>query len=194
MTISFEDSEFFDQQFDGLDCRDQDIEGKTFNGCTFIGVQFSAAKVSRCKIVGCKFQRCDLSNARLRGSSFRDLAFEDSKLIGINWTEAAAISHLIFERCVLNYSIFEGLDLRKGRLFECIAREIDLTGTNLSSADCRKTDFAGSRFSRTNLAQADLRDAINYAMRPCDNILKDAKFSLPEATSLLHGLGIAIDE
>ncbi len=55
-------------------------------------------------------------------------------------------------------------------------------------------DFAGARFSTTNLSKADFRGATNYSIRPDNNKLKKAKFSLPEATLLLYGLDIELEE
>ena len=65
---------------------------------------------------------------------------------------------------------------------------------NLTEASCRGTDFSGARFDGTNLTKTDLRDALNYALRPCDNILKGARFSLPEATgsSTVSGSGSGV--
>lgn len=45
-------------------------------------------------------------------------------------------------------------------------------------------------FSNTNLTEADLSAARNYHITPGQNVLKRAKFSLPEAMSLLYSLDI----
>lgn len=186
--------EFLDETFTSLECRDLQITGKEFNGCKFVGSQFAGAKFIRCKFLDCTFQNCDLSNVSLKGSTVRDVSFEDSKLLGLNWTETASVSLLKFRRCVVSMSNFSGMDLRRSTLESCIAREVELGHTNLSEANCRETDFSGSRFAQTNLTKADLRGAINYAISPPDNNIKKAKFSLPEATSLLYGLDIVLDE
>jgi uncharacterized protein YjbI with pentapeptide repeats len=89
---------------------------------------------------------------------------------------------------------FSGLDLRKTVMHECIAREIELAHANLADSDCRKTDFSGSRFFHTDLTKCDFREAVNYAIRAADNKLAKAKFSLPEATALLYGLDIVLEE
>lgn len=157
---------------------------------TFTNENLAEATFQGARLVDCVFKSCDLSNAKLLGGSFRDVRFEDSKLIGIDWTRATTLAHPAFLRCVLTYGNFAGLDLRKATLEDCMARELELSETNLAEAVCKGTDFSGSRFHRTNLTKADFRGASNYAMRPADNILKRAKFSLPEAAVLLGGLDI----
>ena len=72
--------------------------------------------------------------------------------------------------------------------------EADFGHANLSEAYCQETDFQGARFLDTNFTKADLRNALNYAIRPGDNLLKKTHFSLPEATSLLYGLDIILDD
>lgn len=88
---------------------------------------------------------------RIKDSTFINAKFEDSKIVGVNWTEA-----------------------------------------DLAQADCRKTDFSRSRFMHTDLSGADFRDAKNYIIHPALNKLSKAKFSLPEAMSLLYCLDIVI--
>lgn len=185
--------EFGDETFEGLDCRGKTLSGKEFNGCAFIGVSFAEATLLRCKLIECTFQKCDFSNTLLKSSTLRDVVFEDSKLLGVNWTVVNAATHMIFRRSVLSLGNFNGMDLRKWVLSECVARELELGHTNLTDADCRGTDFSGSRFHQCNLTKADFRDAFNYAIRPADNVLKQARFSLPEATSLLYGLDLNLD-
>ena len=77
-------------------------------------------------------------------------------------------------------------------MVECIAREVDFTGTNLTRANLAKTDFLGSRFADTNLSYADLSKARNYAIDPRANRLKKTVFSMPEAVSLLSAFDIVL--
>ena len=44
-----------------------------------------------------------------------------------------------------------------------------------------------------DLREADFRDASGYLISPRENRLEKARFSLPEATRLLDGLGIVLD-
>lgn len=187
----FTEAEYSEETFEGLGGRGAAVTGIEFHSCVFINCQFS--EFSNCKFVQCTFRNCDFSNLKVAGSSFRGLRAEDCKLIGINWTNTSALMHFDFKNCVLNYSNFVALDLRKSSFRDCVAREAELADANLSECDCRGTDFKGARFAHTNLTKADMRGALNYAIRPLDNKLAKAKFSLPEATLLLHGLDIEVE-
>lgn len=186
--------EYLDQTFESLDAREMTIEDLSFENCTFVDGQFAGAELLRCRFMDCVFKKCDLSNTEVTASQFRDVRFEESKLVGVNWPKANSVSFLDLENCVMNYSNFIGLDLRKSKIRSCTAREVEFAQANLTEVDARGTDFAGSTFSSTNLTKADLRGAINYSIRPNDNTLKKARFSLPEATSLLYGLDILLED
>ena len=192
---SFADAlELVDQSFSEVDMRGLDLRGRVFEACTFARCVFASQDLSKSKFIDCSFNECDLSNIELRGASFRDVNFSDSKLVGINWAQATAISHLNFERCAISYCVFAGLDLRKSKIHSCVAKEADFSEANLSEVDFRGTDLIGARFANTNLSKSDLRQAINYSIHPLENKIRKAKFSLPEATLLLYGLDIILDE
>jgi fluoroquinolone resistance protein len=54
------------------------------------------------------------------------------------------------------------------------------------------TRFSGSLFDNTNLFKANLKNCINYNINPLNNNIKKAKFSLPEALTLLDAFEIQI--
>jgi fluoroquinolone resistance protein len=99
-----------------------------------------------------------------------------------------------FHNTVLDYSGFFGLKLHKWEFVECIAHEVDFTEADLTDAKCMETDFAHSRFLHANLTRADFSQARNYAIDPTSATVKGAIFTLPEAISLLTGLGVVIDD
>jgi len=49
-------------------------------------------------------------------------------------------------------------------------------------------------FGNTNLTEADLSRARNYHIDPGQNVLRQARFSLPEAKSLLYSMDIVLVE
>ena len=65
--------------------------------------------------------------------------------------------------------------------------------TDLSRADCMKSDFKNALFSRTNLTETNFIGAVNYAISSQANTLKKTRFSLPEAISLLYNLDIVLE-
>ena len=73
-------------------------------------------------------------------------------------------------------------------------REVDLAQADLTDGFFRGCDFSGSRFLNTDLTRADFRGATNYGIGAQHNILKNTRFSLPEAMALLYGLDILLDD
>jgi uncharacterized protein YjbI with pentapeptide repeats len=99
-----------------------------------------------------------------------------------------------FFDCDLSYSSFAHIDFSQGKIVRCKAHEVYFWETNLTQADFSGTDFQDTQFKDSNLTKADFSTAHSYAISPNANILKEAKFSLPEAVSLLNHLGILLVE
>ena len=147
----------------------------------------------------CTFVRCDLSLCSVEECSFTTTEFIDSRIIGVNWTEASwpalgLFDAIGFERCAISHSTFVGLRLRRVKIVDCVAHDVDFAEANLSEAVCVGTDFKDSRFLHTDLSEADFTGARNYAIAPTLNTLRKARFSLPEAMALLYGLDIILTE
>jgi uncharacterized protein YjbI with pentapeptide repeats len=126
-----------------------------------------------------------------------DVKFIDCQLVGINWSNSGLqrksfLKTLEFQNCVLNYSTFTALNLDKIRITDCIAQNADFSDASLVNACCTNSDFTNTRFSSTNLSGADFRGARNYNIPVTSNKIAKAKFSLPEALSLLSSLDIEI--
>ena len=193
--------EYNARSFKRIICKNKTIESKRFYDCKFINCSFNEAVFRNCIFVDCAFEDCDLSLARVPGSTFNRTEFKRSKVIGVNWTEAnwpqAGLLNkrsIDFFDCVLNYSVFMGLNLEGMTISKCIAKEASFEESNLTKANCTSTDFSSSRFVRTDLTEADFTNAINYSIDVNLNIVHKARFSLPEAMSLLYSLDIVLVE
>jgi uncharacterized protein YjbI with pentapeptide repeats len=188
-------SRYEDEVLQGIELGGVEVRSSEFHECRFDGGTLCESVLRACRFVECVFERCDLSLVRLPGSAFSACHFENSKIIGVNWTEASWPATRLwppvsFARCVLNHSTFLGLDLTGVRITECTALDVDLREANLTGACFDGTDLTGSQFGRTDLTDADLRSAKGYRIDPRENTLRGAHFSLPEAISLLEGLDI----
>lgn len=191
----FEDGEeYVEQQFAKLTLTQEVVTAVTFEECTFADCNFSETQFKRCTFRDCQFRNCDLSLPDVDYSSFQRSKFEQCKLIGLNWAKVGRIEWIEFHSCNLNYATFTELDLTKAVITDCLAKEATFAETNLTEANCTRTDFTDSRFVRTNLTKADFRGARNYTIAADLNTLKEAKFSLPEAVALLHGLDIILED
>lgn len=189
--------DYADQVFTGLDQRQDELLACEFYDCEFARCSFTETVFRECRWVNCTFRECDLSLVQVPESSFSAVHFEATKLIGVDWTQADWSGAqwgkpLLFERCALNHSTFIGLKLAKIQLRDCTAVDVDFRDTDLSEANLAGTDLGQSLFTNTNLTKADLSKARNYRIAPGQNTLTGAKFSLPEAMSLLYQLDIVL--
>lgn len=191
--------EYEDQVFEDLTLRGEVVSRAEFYDCVFVRCSFPETTFRDCRFRDCAFKSCDLSLVHVPNCSFSAVRFEDSKLVGINWTEASwakegFLNSVDFFNCVISYSVFFGLNLRRINLTGCVAKDVNFTEADLTEANCTATDFSESRFFHTDLTQADFSGAVNYSINASVNTLSKTKFSLPEAMSLLHSLDIVLVE
>lgn len=170
-----------------------------FHNCTFVECAFAEAVFRSCRFVDCTFRQCDLSLIQVPDSAFSTTRFEESRVIGIDWTLAnwGAIRlgmPIAFYKCVISYAIFIGLHLRGIEVKDCTAVEVDFREADLSQANFAGTDLSQSLFFNTDLTEANFRGARNYQIAPGQNVIAQAKFSMPEALSLLYNLNIVLTE
>lgn len=191
-------AEYSESVFKRVSFVSAEIASSSFRDCRFVRCDFREALLRACLFENCSFEDCDLSVVKLPHCAFTSTDFENSKIIGVNWTEAAWPSKPLrtpvrFRKCKLDNSTFLGLEFVGVALVECSARDADFREADLSKADLSGTDLGGALFGGTNLSEADLRGATDYWIDPRENTLKGAKFSLPEAMSLLAGLDVEIE-
>jgi fluoroquinolone resistance protein len=193
MAMSFDQEIYFQEKFSKLALTKEVIPYRTFEECEFASCSFVDCRFEKCKFLNCKFTDCILSAVIPMDCRISDLKFLRCKVIGMDWTKTQKVEGLDFSECQLNYSNFKLVKLPKMRMVRCEAREVEFIEADLSEGDFKNTDFEKSRFFKTNLTGADFKDARNYSIDVKNNIIKKARFSLPEAMSLLDGLEIKLE-
>lgn len=183
-------------RFSEFDWTDAQMEEVTFDGCTFEGTRLTGTLFRRCRFIECRFERCEMSGARFLDSQLREAEFVGCRLWGVNWAEAwnqpTEPATLDFDACELNHNSFMAIDMSGRKMSDCNVHEALFQGTRFVGSDCGGSDFSGSRFSNVDLTGADFRGARNYRIDPTRNVVKSARFSLPEAIGLLEPLGIEL--
>jgi fluoroquinolone resistance protein len=192
-------AEFSRETFEGLNLAGRSVESSVFEECIFERCRLKETVLRDCTFFGCTFRECDLGLIVPRNSTFAGCRFEGSGMMGINWTEArwprARLDvPLRFDRCVLSHSTFLGLDLKGVCFIECTLQDADFRGSRLECCDFSGSDLRGSVFHEADLSHADLSTARDYFIDVKRTKLEGAAFSLPEALSLLEGLGITLGE
>jgi len=191
----YQDHIFKDQKQESLQVSQVD-----FIDCRFIHCVFPNSVFSACCFNQCLFSDCDLSLLQVDNSAFINNEFVRCKLVGINWAKAAwgsrnrslLVKPLQFHECVLDFSVFIGLDLEKIVIRDCKAREVDFSEANLQHANFQNTVLTKSKFRKVDLRSANFIGAKDYDIHPHLALLDKARFSLPEALSLLYNLEIEI--
>ncbi len=188
-----------DQTFKEVHMEQALLASNEFHDCTFVRCSFVETTFQGCRFVNCVFRRCDLSLAQVPECSFAATQFKDSKVIGLNWARAhwpatRLADALAFSGCAISHSTFIGLHLTRLQIRDCVAVDVDFRESDLSQADFSGTDLSESLFLGTDLTSADLSRARNYRIDPSRNVLDQAKFSLPEAMSLLYSMDIVLIE
>ena len=84
----------------------------------------------------CTFEASDLTQMAIQRAAFHDVKFTGTKLMGVNWSQAAPPLHVEFDECVLSYSSFVEMKLVKVPFRSCILRE-----TNFIDCVLREADF-----------------------------------------------------
>ncbi|MGF1507799.1 MAG: pentapeptide repeat-containing protein [Anaerolineae bacterium] len=199
MDDPFTGDEFVGRTFKNLAYSEQVIEGKRFEACRFVDCALQGAAFITCTFYDCVFEGTDASLITVRGSAFRDTTFTRSKVMGVNWTQGiwptqGLLNSVHFAGSVLNHSSFFGLAIRGIAIIDCVAHDVDFAEADMAEAVCTGTDFTDSRFRETNLTEATFVGASGYAIDVRVNTVTKARFALPEAVALLHGLDIVLEE
>ena len=191
------ETDYVDQHFKDVVWEAVSLQEATFEACLFTNCVFRETVFRQCLFHECTFKGCDLSLVKVDGSTFRHTVFEDCRMMGVNWTVAiwtrfAAAAPICFYKCSINYSTFIGLSLMKIRFEGCTAKDVDFSDADLTEADFSQTVLTGSHFRHTNLTGANFEEATDYLIDVTKNTVSKARFSLPEAISLLNGLDIKL--
>lgn len=191
------EAHYADQVFKKVHVEHGQVASSEFYDCSFVRCSFVECVFRHCRFVNCAFQHCDLSLVRVPESTFSSTRFENSKVIGVNWSQAAWPTPVLgnpigFFKSAISHSTFFALSLRGIQIQDCVALDVDFREADLAGADFSGTDLSQSIFGNTNLSEADFSRARNYSIDPGRNFVKEAKFSLPEAMSLLYSMDIVL--
>jgi fluoroquinolone resistance protein len=191
--MSFAKTAYYQERFTALVLSGEDVESIRFEECTFDECRFVDFKFEKCLFIDCDFKGSVLSAIDPIGSRFLRPGFSQCKVIGFDWAKTTKLQDLSFTECQIDYSNFSSLQLPRVRMVRCSAKEVRFNETSAVDGVFTETDFQGSTFFKSDLSRSDFRRAKNYSIDLNNNVIKGARFSLPEALSLLYGLDIVIE-
>lgn len=168
---------------------EEEYENHLFYNCNFAG-----AKLASIVFFQCEFVQCDFSMASVKKASFRDVVFRECKLLGLRFDECdKLLLSFTFQQCILNFSSFFKLNIKKTVFKSCTLHEADFSEADMTHATLEECDLARAVFDQTNLEGADLRTAYNFSIDPQNNRLKKARFSKEGLAGLLDKHYIIIE-
>ncbi|NQX84480.1 MAG: pentapeptide repeat-containing protein [Flavobacteriaceae bacterium] len=182
-----------DKTYSNIDFTQTSFQKAEYDNCTFINCNFSEIYLSAVSFLECDFVDCNLSGVKIKDTSFNKVNFKGCKLLGIAFYECNPfLLAFRFEKCNLNHSQFNGLNLSNTTFLSNQIQNVDFTDTNLSHAKFSQCDLKSSTFENTVLKNADFSQAKNYSINPSKNTLTQAKFSREHIEGLLQVFNLHI--
>jgi len=164
-----------------------------FEDLEFDGIDFTSYDLKSVAFFNCKFTNCNLANLSLTDISIRETTFLSCNLIGINWCNLRRFEAPKFLDSKLNFSIFQGLKLKKIEIINCFVIDADFSEADLSHSNFSNSNFKGTNFDKAILIGTDFRTSLNYMFDIRTTKIKGAKFTFPHVISLLTALGAEVD-
>ncbi|MCW3788639.1 pentapeptide repeat-containing protein [Plebeiibacterium sediminum] len=166
-----------------------------YEDCIFKNCDFSEYNLSLFIFTDCEFVNCNLSNAALSDTAFRDVKFVNCKLLGVQFSDCNNFSLAFsFTDCILDYSSFYQLKIKKTVFTKCRLIQTDFVETDLSGAVFQECDLSGAVFERSNLEHAKMSTAYNFAIDPESNNINKTVFSKHNVMGLLCKYNIKIED
>ena len=168
-----------------------------FSDCVFADCTFEDCKLDHSVLTECQFLRCTVTNLKTTMSRAKFTDFENCTLNNIDWMSlqgdgAFADPIESLRDCRLKYNTFTEMNLTKFKFAGSVIQRSMFAKCNLVSADFEKCDLLDTEFFQCDMRKANFKEASGYKVDIFGCKLQDAKFSLPEAVSLLGDLRIKL--
>jgi fluoroquinolone resistance protein len=168
------------------------LECVDFTDCSFVGLEFRSIRLLSCRFFDCRFERVDASAADFTDCTLRGASFHDCKFLGINWTILRALEAPSWERCLLDGSCFQALELRAAEWIESRLHEVDFSDSDLRQAKFHGSQLDGSHFNGAQLEQADFSGATGLSLDPRTVRLGETRVEMDAILRMAGTLGLKL--
>ena len=182
------DQEFKDQIFDDTNTKFKDFENCTFYNCDFRNCTFQTVAFIDCNFFDCNFQETKVNYVSLRGVFFTRCNFTS---VNFAMTDQV-IYEFHFKDCLLDYSKFYALKLKKMQFINCSMISVDFMGSDLTEVLFDNCNLRRAVFINTIANKADFSTSYDYAFDPDKNKIKKAIFSTDGLKGLLEKYDIVV--
>ena len=185
------------ERFERLNFTGETFYDCDFSDCVFADCTFEDCKLDHSVLTECQFLRCTVTNLKTTMSRAKFTDFENCTLNNIDWMSlqgdgAFADPIESLRDCRLKYNTFTEMNLTKFKFAGSVIQRSMFAKCNLVSADFEKCDLLDTEFFQCDMRKANFKEASGYKVDIFGCKLQDAKFSLPEAVSLLGDLRIKL--
>lgn len=182
-----------EQIFKKINFQDEGFDIESYECCTFIECDLAEIDLIGSRFIECTFDGCNLANVGLRQVVMQDTVFKECKMIGLRMEDMDDLGLKIdFQECVLNFTSFYGMKLKKCQFSSCIMHDVDFSDSDLTGIDITDCDLTGATFDNTILEKSNLEGSYNFKINPTNNRIRGARFSKTELSGLLDSLGIIV--
>ena len=172
-----------------------ELNFKEFECCTFNDCTFSAGNFIDVTFIDCVFNNCVFSEAKINHVAMRTVTFNGCEIKDVNF---AMCNKLIFEvrfnNCVLDFSKFYTLKLKKTPFINCSLVAVDFMATDLTEVLFENCDLYRAEFAKAIASKANFKTSYNYTINPTITRLKKAVFSLKAVKGLLYKHDIIVEK
>lgn len=195
-----EEGKYLDNNFSQLDFSKQKVKNIRFSDSSFHTVDFSEGKLEKLYISDCVFQNSNLANADWNESFLKVISFENCRLTGLQLNESI-LEDVIFIDCKADYIQLQGINKFDARaiktkrvMFErCILSNSYFQGSDLSGVVFKDCDLSDADFSGVKLLNADFRGSKIDRMRIDISHIKGAIFDSSQIYYLVALLGVRVE-
>lgn len=165
-----------------------------YESCVFTSCNFTNSNLSDFSFTDCQFINCEFNLTKLNGTKFKDVLFKECRLLGLRFDSCSNfIISFTFEKCILNYSSFYNLKIRKTEFTNCNLEGTDFGSTDLTSSSFNNCSLSQAIFQNTILDQVDFRTASGFSIDPEQNKMNKTKFSHNNLSGLLTKYNLKIE-
>ena len=179
--------------FSGEQFAPDSLLDRCFFDCTFEQCLFHEMNLKKSRFSDCTFKGCSLQLPKFDGCRLQGVLFDESKIVGADFfTCDEKFFSIQCRKSILVGCNFSNMKMKQFIFSGSKLTDCQFLDTVLIEADFRECNLQGALFHHADLSKADFRDATNYAINPQSNSVKKARFSAPEALSLLEYFDVDI--
>lgn len=171
----------------------EDVEGIVFEEVIFKNVVFEDVAFHKIELMDVIFDHCDLSNADFSLGSIHRAVFKDSKMLGINLTEAS-LGNVLFEGCHANLSSFGFAKLKQVKFAACTLNNADFYDCEFQKVGFEQCELSEASFVNTTLKGIDLSTCTFSQLQVSLDNLTGCVITADQAVGFAQLLGLEIKE